>query len=109
MLNKMTLVLGAALLVSACGSESDKAEGAAVAGSGAVGVAECDAYITKYESCLSKMPAEAAEASKTGLNMMVDGWKKSLEGGVDKKSLGQGCKMADDNSKASMTAMGCDW
>jgi len=73
------------------------------------GIAECDSYIQKYKVCLNTMPAEMAAASKSGLDMMVNGWKQSLDAGVDKSSLAVGCKMASDNSKASMEAMGCQW
>jgi hypothetical protein len=72
-----------------------------------IGVAECDDYITKYKACMSKLPAEGQAAYQQALDQMVAGWKQvPVE---SRSSLAEGCKMATENSKAAMQAMGCEW
>ncbi|MFT7562189.1 MAG: PBP1b-binding outer membrane lipoprotein LpoB [Flavobacteriales bacterium] len=74
-----------------------------------IGVAECDAYVSKYKACINSVSGAAAAAAQGGLDMMVDSWKKSLEAGTPADALGKGCQMASDSAKTSMEAMGCEW
>lgn len=74
---------------------------------GEIGIAECDDYISKYRACMDKLPAEGRAAYQQGLDQMVSAWKQvPVEA---RSSLAEGCKMATENSKASMEAMGCEW
>jgi hypothetical protein len=91
----------------AASSEAAPAEAAPAADADSVGVAECDEYISKYKACMSKLPAEGQAAYQQALDQMVSGWKQvPVE---SRSSLAEGCKMATENSKAAMQAMGCEW
>lgn len=81
-----------------------------VAGGDVTGVAECDEYIKKYESCLmSKVP----EAGRTGLKASLDqsrqAWKQAASTLQGKQSLVAVCKQATDAAKQATAAYGCEW
>jgi hypothetical protein len=87
--------------------EAAPAEAAPAADADSVGVAECDEYISKYKACMTKLPAEGQAAYQQALDQMVSGWKQVPA--EARSSLAEGCKMATENSKAAMQAMGCEW
>ena len=91
----------------AASSEAAVEEAPVVADADSVGVAECDEYISKYKACMSKLPAEGQAAYQQALDQMVSGWKQVPA--EARSSLAEGCKMATENSKAAMQAMGCEW
>lgn len=72
-----------------------------------VGIPECDTYIAKYKACIDKAPEEGRAAYQQGLDQMVDSWKQVPEEG--KAAMAQSCISANDNAKAAMEAMGCEW
>ena len=81
-----------------------------VASSEGVGVAECDDFIRKYEACINdKVPAMAHSMLKSHLEAMRDGWKKAAETPQGRVALKQGCKMAVERAKTSMSGYGCSW
>lgn len=93
---------------AAAPTEAAPAEAAAPeAAADSVGVAECDEYISKYKACMGKLPAEGQAAYQQALDQMVSGWKQVPA--EARSSLAEGCKMATENSKAAMQAMGCEW
>jgi hypothetical protein len=65
-------------------------------GGGDIGVPECDDYLKKMESCLSKMPAEARSASENAFKQSKDAWKQAAATEAGKASLKQGCQSALD-------------
>lgn len=76
----------------------------------AVGVPECDEYLTKYEKCIKDKVPEAARAQmETTMKQTRDSWKKLAENPATKAGLAQGCKQALETAKTSMTAYGCTW
>jgi len=76
----------------------------------AVGVPECDEYLTKYEKCIKdKVPEAARTQMETAMKQTRDSWKKLAESPVTKAGLAQGCKQALETAKTSMTAYGCQW
>jgi|GEM_PF-2071280 len=79
------------LLTLAC---SKKEEGGAA---GAIGVAECDEYITKYTACIAKMPAAAKGTAEQGFKAQVDAWKASAATPQGKAALKVGCKATLDS------------
>jgi len=103
------LVMCAAML--ACGGgASNTGNGNATASGDKVGVAECDEYIQKVETCLASKVPEAQRATyKSTLDTMRTTWKKAAETPQGKAGLAQGCKMALDQAKASMGSFGCSW
>ena len=74
---------------------------------GEIGIAECDDYINKYKACMDKLPAEGRAAYQQGLDQMVSAWKQVPT--EARSSLAEGCKMATENAKTAMQAMGCEW
>lgn len=122
----LAAILCAALLVASC-SKADNANngnggtntnntasgnkgGGTTASGGEVGVPECDAYLKKYEACMNdKMPAQARDAAKSGLENTRKTWRDMAANPQTKASLGAACKQADDAAKAGMTAYGCTW
>ena len=102
---------------SAAASGSDTGS-AAASGSAAptasadTGVPECDEYLKnfdKYMAC-DKIPQQAKDASKQGIEQMKQGWAMLKDPNVPaeaKKAAGDACKQAVDALKQSATAMGC--
>ena len=72
-----------------------------------VGVPECDAYLTKYEACISAhVPAAAQAALKQSLDQTRAGWKSASDAG-GKASLAAACTQMTESARASMKAYGC--
>ena len=75
-----------------------------------IGVAECDDYVAKYESCLrDKVPAAARAQMENSFKQARDAWKKAAETPQGKASLAAACKQASDAAAAGMKAYGCTW
>src|SRR6185369_16615455 len=86
-------------LAAGCNKKSDEGSGssAATAGGGdSVGVAECDDYLKKMESCFAKMPAEAKTAQEQALKASRDAWKSAAASQAGKDALKTTCKAAMD-------------
>ena len=109
----LCLVLCALML--ACGGASNTSNasntaGGTTASGDKIGVAECDDYIQKVETCLASKVPEAQRATyKSTLDTMRTSWKKAAETPQGKAALAQGCKMALDQAKTSMSSFGCSW
>lgn len=79
-------------------------------GGGAIGVAECDEYINKYETCVkSKVPENMRATVQTSLDTSRKAWRDAAANPTTKASLPQLCKTAMDTARASMKAYGCDF
>ena len=77
---------------------------------GAVGVAECDDFLKKYEACVSgKVPAAAQATFKTSLDQWRNSWKQLASTPQGKAGLAQACKAAADQAKSSLGSYGCTW
>ncbi|HEX3142492.1 MAG TPA: hypothetical protein VHQ64_00845 [Pyrinomonadaceae bacterium] len=75
-----------------------------------IGVAECDDYIAKYESCLrDKVPPASRAQMEASFKQARDAWKKAAETPQGKTSLAAACKQASDAAAAGMKAYGCAW
>lgn len=79
------------LLAIACSKKEEAASG------GAIGVPECDEYITKYTACIAKMPAAAKGTAEQGFKTQVDAWKASAATPAGKAALKAGCKATLDS------------
>jgi hypothetical protein len=91
--------------------ELDEAKAAAEGGGGAdaIGVPECDEYVTKYLGCIEeKMPEAAREQSKEAVQKSVEAWKQAAQG-PGKESLPKDCKDAMETAKKATESMGCEW
>src|SRR6185295_18954807 len=78
--------------IAACGKD-DKASSAApvTAGSGPIGVRECDAFVKQYEVCMSKLPQPQKGAMEATLAKHREDFRKKAEG-PDKAKLRDTCK-----------------
>ncbi len=75
-----------------------------------IGIAECDDYIAKYESCVRGKVPEAARATlENSLKQARDNWKKAAENAQSRGTLAAACKQASEAAAASMKAYGCTW
>jgi ABC-type glycerol-3-phosphate transport system substrate-binding protein len=75
-----------------------------------IGVAECDDFIAKYEACVnSKVPEVARATVKAQLDAMRTSWRQAATTPQGKAGLAQGCKLAHDQARASMSAYNCSW
>ena len=121
----LALCLVAGLLLIACGGASDNAansSNAAANGNKAantsttstsgekIGVAECDDFLAKYESCVTgKVPAAAQATYKAGMEQWRKSWKDLAANPQTKATLTQICKTQLDNAKSSLSSFGCSW
>ena len=81
-----------------------------VASGDKVGVPECDAYIEKYEACVSKNVPEAARQSlKTSFEQTRQTWKNLAANPQTKSSLASACKQSQEAAKQSMSSFHCDF
>lgn len=79
-----------------CGG-GDKKEGDAAAATGdSVGVAECDDYLKKMESCLGKMPPEGKAAQEQAFKQSREAWKAAAATPQGKEGLKTTCKASLD-------------
>ncbi len=76
---------------------------------GDIGVPECDEFLTKYEACVTGKVPEAARAQyNASLKMWRDSWRQAASTPQGKAALAQGCKMAAEQSRASLKSFGCE-
>ena len=74
------------------------------------GVTECDSYLNKYETCLTKnVPEAARETLKVALNQQRDQWRQAATTGAAQDALKASCLAAMDAAKQAMTSYGCNW
>ncbi len=75
-----------------------------------IGVAECDDYLRKYESCLSDKIPEAARASlRSSLDATRASWRSAAATPEGRAGLAQACRAARDAARQTMSAYGCQW
>jgi hypothetical protein len=86
---------GLLLWGAGCGKDEPKSDTGSAAG--AIGVAECDEYIKKFDACLAKMPAAAKPAQEQASKQLRDGWKAAAATPQGKEGLKTGCKAALDS------------
>ena len=72
-----------------------------------IGIAECDDYIAKYESCTPKVPEAVRANYKGALDQMRASWKKLAADPATRGSLAAACKQATDIAAASWKMYGC--
>lgn len=122
-MKKLTVALCTALLLTGCGT-SEKASSdnrtattantattttkpetttatTSAPTSGVTGVAACDDYLAKVETCLSKpnVPEAAKQAYRQSLEQNRTAWKQAASTPQGKASLESSCKMAMDSAK----------
>jgi hypothetical protein len=76
----------------------------------AIGVAECDDFIKKYDACITGKVPEAARASyKSGIDQWRASWKKLAENPQTKSTLADVCKKSLETTKQSLSTYNCEW
>lgn len=115
-MKKLTFALFTALLLTACGTSEKASSDSRTATttkttettttttaptSGVTGVAACDDYLAKVETCLSKpnVPEAAKQAYRQSLEQNRTAWKQAASTPQGKASLETSCKMAMDSAK----------
>ena len=74
------------------------------------GVAACDDFLTKYDSCVvSKIPAEQRTMYKTQIDQTRKAWVDLAKNPSAKTTMEATCKQTLDATKASLTAYGCSF
>ena len=75
-----------------------------------IGVAECDAYLAKYEECVSSKIPQAARASYAStLERTRKQWQQVAATPQGRETLAAACKLATDQSRQTMKTYGCDF
>lgn len=74
----------------------------------AIGVTECDDFMSKYAACIEKMPETVRKSMLDALQQMSDAWKE-VAAGPGRDALAKACKTADESSKKAFESMGCTW
>lgn len=133
----VTLFVGCALLLVACGSSTNTNTTTSTANANAtrttttttvtntaaantattttasadkVGVPECDDYLAKYDACITgKVPAAARAQYEASLTQMRKTWHDLAANPQTKAGLVQACKTATESARTSLKAYGCDF
>jgi hypothetical protein len=73
-----------------------------------VGVAECDNFITAYETCVSsKVPEAARGPLRSSVATWRTEWKKLADNPQTRGSLAAACKTQLEATRTQMKAYGC--
>ena len=74
------------------------------------GVAACDDFLTKYDSCVvSKIPAEQRAMYKTQLDQTRKAWVDMSKNASAKATMEASCKQTMDAMKTSLSSFGCSF
>jgi hypothetical protein len=90
------VTVGLALAVVACGGGDDKAAPSAAAPAAVTGVAECDAYLAKAESCIPHIPEASRPTMEKAIKDQRDGFKQLAQNPDAKGTLATSCKQLTD-------------
>lgn len=80
------------------------------AATAAIGVAECDDYLTKVDNCVtSKVPAAARAQYNTSLEATRKQWRDLAANPQTRASLAAACKQALESARATYKSFGCEF
>lgn len=89
--------------------DTGEAKAAPTEAGGEIGVAECDAYLTKYSKCIDTgVPAEIKELMRGAVENSREAWKKAAAGS-ERAGLPAICKGALAAAKNATSKYGCAW
>lgn len=103
------LAAGLALVTGSCHSKSGPRADASTYGAGAVGVHECDDYLTTYERCVGKAPVERRDVMRENLERDRRAWRALAADPGAKPGLAQSCRLARKAARGATSAYGCAW
>lgn len=73
-----------------------------------VGIAVCDDFLAKYETCVSgKVPAAQQSTFKASIDQTRKAWIEAAKNPQAKAALESSCKQTADQLKASLAAYNC--
>jgi hypothetical protein len=76
----------------------------------AIGVPECDEFITKYMRCVeTKMPEQTRAVTRDSIKQTVDAWKQAASTPEGRSALANACKQMIESTKQATQALGCQW
>lgn len=74
-----------------------------------IGVAECDDFLAKYESCMNdKVPEAARGTFKSGADSLRQKWKQQAATTQGRISLAITCSAARESAKQATMQYGCE-
>ena len=80
------------------------------ASSTAVGLPECDEFITKYEACVDDKVPEAARAQyKASIEQWRSSWRQLAANPQTKATLADACKKTIEQARVSMKSFNCNF
>jgi len=112
------LVVGLSSMTVGCaGGKADKpaqsanaAASPAASTAGAIGVPECDNYMTKYRECIeAKVPDSVKGTVRQSLDQATSAWKQAAATPEGRAGLAQACKQATDAARMAMQSYGCSF
>ena len=75
-----------------------------------VGIAECDNFITAYETCVASKVPEAARANlRASVTTWRAEWKKLADNPQTRGTLAAACKTQREATMTAMKAYNCAW
>jgi hypothetical protein len=73
-----------------------------------IGVEECDAFLTAYETCVTTKVPEAARAQyQSSINTLRASWKKLADNPQTRGTLAAACKQAHEQTRATLKQYNC--
>ena len=74
----------------------------------AIGIAECDSFLTAYDTCVSnKVPENIRAQYKTAINTWRTEWKKLADNPQTRGTLVTVCKQQMETARTQVKAYGC--
>ena len=73
-----------------------------------IGIAECDSFLTAYDTCVSsKVPENVRAQYRTAINTWRTEWKKLADNPQTRGTLVNVCKQQMEAARAQVKAFGC--
>jgi hypothetical protein len=108
----LLLVVGAFPLVG-CHRESTStqdSDGTKATSASAIGIAECDDYVSKVHRCIdAHVPSAQKKSLEETLTRKGAAWKEMAANPGTRPALGDSCKLSLQTVKTSMQSYSCDW
>jgi hypothetical protein len=92
-----------------CGGASAQGDAGSAATASAVGVPECDDYLTKFQQCVAKAPADRKQALEQNLERTRTAWKGLAANPGAKPGLPQTCTLALQTARTTLKQLDCSW
>lgn len=74
---------------------------------GVTGIAECDAFLKRYEACMAQAPEEVRPGMQTALETWRSSWRTLAATPVTRDTAAQNCRAAADSVRSQLESYGC--